>query len=101
MNQRNSAMFFSTHKVLNRLGDCAAIALIKLSVMDDYSNPRTATSFLSTIRDSFAEPQFIEGDEDKLPGVTMILLHYLVGVVQDAATKEEIRETIWFVQQEA
>ena len=83
---------------MHRLGDRAAVALIKILDEQSLVNAKTVNDFLPIIEDAFAAPQLIKREADKKPQVTMALLAYVSDNITDIGTKEKIRQTIDFIK---
>ena len=64
-------------KHLPRLGDGAAIAVIKLFGPNKLCEAQTAKEVLPIIRGAFAHPELISREEDRRPTVTLLLLDYM------------------------
>ena len=82
---------------LARIGDGAAIALLKIFNEAELTDPQTVKSFLPIIRDAFSQPQFISVDIDRKPMVTLFLLKQLQRNITDTQTEIAIEETVKFV----
>jgi hypothetical protein len=95
-----TAIFFSTQKILNRLGDGVAVALIKILDDKELTNPRTVQGFLPIIREGFAQPKLISRGEDLTPKITLLLLNHLRQNVIDAETQNEIQEGVEFIRRQ-
>jgi hypothetical protein len=85
-------------KVVTRLGDRCAVAILKIVDQQDLKDPRKATVIVTMIHNSFAYPQNITVDEDKDPRVSLFLLAYLLEKVNDAQLQRQIQQTIEFVK---
>ncbi len=88
----------STEKNINRLGDKAAIALLKILKEDELQDPQTIRSTLPIIHRAFAYPKLISEADDRKPSVTLFLLHHLESQVTDPTLKAEISELIKFIK---
>jgi hypothetical protein len=86
-------------KNIPRCGDLTAIALTKIYGEAELLDPKTVTSMLPIIKQSFSQPQFISDDIDRKPNITLILLRYLQQNVPDAQVQRDIEETIRFVRE--
>lgn len=82
-----------------RLGDRAAIALLKLFTEQELLEPRRLIRSLSVMRGAFSTPCYIEIVADKKPSVTLFVLRGLERQVKDANVSKQIVETISSVQQ--
>jgi hypothetical protein len=89
--------YAATEKPLNRLGDRASIALIKLLDDGDFKKSDKVTRALQIIRHSFLHPKLISMEDDRKPKFTLILLEHLDAVLQDPALKREVSEVRRFV----
>ena len=84
---------FSTgfsEKQRDRLGDRAAIAVLKIFSDQELRNPATARKVLRLIETVFRNPQLISVKEDREPRVTLFLLGYLEQVAPDRQLRQEI-----------
>lgn len=88
-----------SQKHLSRLGDGVSVALIKILEEGELVDPHTVSAFLPIIRDSFAEPAFIEREDNRRPKVTVVLLRYLSQNVSDAQAELDIQHTQEYVKQ--
>lgn len=87
-------------KYLPRLGDCAAVALVKIIDVQAAISPETIAASLSIIRDAFASPDAIAVLEDKEPKVTLFLLSFFERSVKDEKVVQDIAGTRQFVVQQ-
>jgi len=78
---------------MNRMGDRAAMSVLKVLRADDLANPETVRRVLVLLKDAFAKPQIVETVEDRTPQVTNLLLAYLQQLSKDAALQAEIKAT--------
>lgn len=83
---------------MNRMGDRAAISVLKVLRADDLSNPDTAHRVLLLLKNAFAKPQIVETEEDRTPEVTNLLLGYLQHLSKDAALQAEIKATSDYIK---
>jgi hypothetical protein len=83
----------------DRLGDRAAIALIKIFGEQELLEPRTLRRSLEIVRGAFSAPCIIGIASDRKPNVTLFVLRDLERQVKDEASRQKIIETITFVQQ--
>lgn len=86
-------------KDFQRLGDGISIALLKILGQQDLTKPEVVKRFLPLIRQSFSYPSIISIQADKDPKVTLFLLGYLENNLSDLGVRQEVRETISFVNQ--
>ncbi len=87
-----------TEKHLNRLGDRASIALIKILEEEYFENPQKVKRALQIIRHSFLYPDMITVSEDKKPKFTLLFLEHIERVVEDSVLKRDILELSKFVK---
>jgi hypothetical protein len=85
-------------KRLHRLGDCTAVALLKLLDERELIDTDKIRDFLPMIRESFDQPQLIETTIDRSPRVTLFLLQSIMQNVSDTAVQNQIQDTIDFVR---
>jgi hypothetical protein len=64
-------------KAVNRLGDRAAIGLIRYLGTRDPSTSKEVERILGVIKMAYAEPEAINSDGDREPKATLLLLAYL------------------------
>lgn len=79
-----------SQKQLQGLGDRASIALIKLYSLEELTTADNIRKYLPAIQDAFNAPKTIAIPEDRQPRVTLILLHYLQGELQDKGLQAEV-----------
>jgi hypothetical protein len=89
-----------TEKHVNRLGDRASIALIKLLDDEDLKHSEKVIRVLQIIRHSFLYPKMITMEDDRRPKFTLIFLEHLDAVLQDPALKREVSEVRKFVTEQ-
>lgn len=77
-------------RYLPRLGDKAAIALVKIYDGPGLIDPKNVEAYLPLIPIAFSNLQWVTEQEDHNPAVTKFLLNYLRANVQDAALKDQI-----------
>jgi hypothetical protein len=80
------------------MGDGISIALLKALSDRELSDPHTIEVYLPIIRGAFSEPQLVTTDIDKKPSVTLFLLKHLQKSVSNSQTRQQIEETIRFVE---
>ncbi len=83
-----------TEKQNARLGDNVAVALLKLYSREELINPDNVRLYLPVIRNSF--PHFRSGEKPchRNPKVTLFLLQWLKGELEDRQLKEEVSQLI-------
>ena len=86
-----------SEKQIQRLGDRASIALMKIFSEDELTDPKNIKRFLPFIVDAFRNPNLIP-IKDREPRVTLIFLKFLEARVP--ALQADIRNTEKTVQQE-
>jgi hypothetical protein len=77
-------------KHLPRLGDRAAIAILKLLSPDELADPQKAKNVLDVLRGAFAHSEFIAAKDDRKPEVTLFLLNYMQEKLRDTSLYDEI-----------
>jgi hypothetical protein len=85
-------------KLIPRLGDGCAIAILKVTEEDRLTDPETALVASKVIRLAFARPKDISNKEDRDPRVSLFLLDYLSLHVSDQKVLREIQDTIAFLR---
>lgn len=85
-------------KILDQLGDSAAIAILKLVEPKDLIEPETTQACLVVMAVSFSSPRLISREIDKDPKVTLFLLGYLLERVGDGELKSRIQATKEYVE---
>jgi hypothetical protein len=104
MRLRQARPYISTgfsEKMTERLGDRAAVALLKIYGKEGLKQPSTLTAALGLIREAFSYPNVISNPEDKKPDVTLLLLQALSDETESSETKRDIGEVLDFVKQKA
>jgi hypothetical protein len=86
-------------KGLARLGDRAAIAVLKILEPAELRDPGRIKASLQIVRQAFAQPQLIDSQFDKEPKVILFLLQYMKTARLDTSTQAEIGQTEEFVKQ--
>ena len=76
------------------LGDSVAGAVARRLRLAELLNSDTAIRVLGLLESAFQEPSFIRADEDKKPGVTLLLLDHLANFSPDAAVRESATQLI-------
>src|SRR5438034_248759 len=92
------AWYGVTEKHLNRLGDRASIALIKLLDDQDLKHSEKVIRVLQIIRHSFLYPKMITMEDDRKPKFTMILLEHMEALLTDPDLKREASAVKTFVK---
>ena len=90
-----------TRKQLERCGDAASIALLKIMDKDELAKVESVKGMLHIIRQAFEYPPVISREVDKKPNVTVFLLNHLHQDVSDAQVRSEIQQTIEFVKKKS
>ncbi len=85
-------------KALNRLGDGAAIGLIRHVGAQIPTTSQEVQRMLSVIRMAFAAPEIIASDADREPKATVVLLSYLSFLPVSSSLKEQIKDTRTYVE---
>jgi hypothetical protein len=86
-----------TEKAINRLGDRAAIGLMRLIEDHPVGNVDQIKDILGVIRNAFSAPSIITVEEDRQPKATLFLLYYLRNLPVSETIRPEIDETRAFV----
>lgn len=88
-------------KEISRLGDRAAIAMVKIFSKEDLVKPSTMNKVLPIVRVAFERPKIVAYEKDRSPDFTLILLRYLLDSTADRKSKQDIENTIRYVSQKA
>jgi len=80
-------------KYVGRLGDAAAVVLIRLGAPQNLKNPTDIRKALHILSLAFDCPSCIERDEDRTTGVTMLLLSTMEATTQGTQLREQISQT--------
>jgi hypothetical protein len=86
-------------KARDRLGDRAAIALVKIFGEQELLQPRNLHRSLQIIHGAFSAPCLIEIASDRKPSITLFVLRDLERQVKDENLRKEVASTITFVEQ--
>jgi hypothetical protein len=86
-----------TEKAVNRLGDRAAIGLMRLFAAQPVASPDQVKGILLILRNAFSAPSIIVVDADREPKATLFLLQYLQTLSVSRNLGPEISETKAFV----
>ncbi len=84
-------------KAVNRLGDRAAIGLIRHMSAQAPATPQEVVRIISVIRMAYAAPEVISSDADREPKATLLLLSYLSLLPASGISKAEIDNTRSYV----
>lgn len=95
----NTPILSVQEKAINRLGDSAAMGLIRY-VGTQTPTPKQITKILSVINMAFAAPEAINSDADREPKATLLLLSYLSLLPTGVNAKGEIAHTQSYIQQQ-
>jgi hypothetical protein len=87
-------------KTVNRLGDGAAVGLIRRLGTHPPATPEELQRILTVVKMAFAIPQIIRSEADREPKATLLLLSYLGYLPASASIKGEIEQTRSYVQQQ-
>ena len=93
--------FSLTEKRVNRLGDKASLALLKIFKDEELKDPKKVKSFLLLIRAAFEHPELISSDQDQRPQATLPLLNNLKAKAADSGLREQIEQLTRFVNERA
>jgi hypothetical protein len=85
-------------KQSERLGDRAAIAVLKAVPSKDLSDVKVARRVLAVLRDAFAYPEYISNPSDKEARVTFLLLDEMMRESQSPDLQREIAATKGVIQ---
>jgi hypothetical protein len=97
---RTTPLISMQEKAVNRLGDRAAIGLVRRLGVQTPSRPEEIEGILFVVRMAFATPQTIDSDADREPKATSMLLTYLGCLQASTGLKEEIQQTRTFIDQQ-
>ena len=86
-------------KEMSRLGDRAAIALVKIFSKEDLATPSTVRRILPIIKAAFEQPKIITYEKDRAPDFTIILLRHLSDNIRDPKLRQAIDQTTQYVNQ--
>jgi hypothetical protein len=86
-----------TEKAVNRLGDRAAVALIRILADTPPAQPEQVTAILSLLHDAFAAPGMISDDADLQPKATLFLLECLRHLPSAQSLGVQVKQTKAFV----
>lgn len=87
-------------KAVNRLGDRAALGLIRHMGAQIPSDPQELGRILNVIRMAYAAPKMISYDADRDPKATLLLLSYLDFLPLPGKSKAEVEQTRAYVLQQ-
>lgn len=85
-------------KNIPKLGDQAAIAIIKMFPAADLHSPPAIREILPILRDAFSIPAAIKNPDDRHPQITFLLLDEFDRGNSDTGLHEQIRELRQYVQ---
>jgi hypothetical protein len=85
-------------KQIYRLGDLAAVALLKILNDDELVTSSNLPAALSLLQESFAYAELIPHESDRQPRVALLLLDHLRQGAQDAETKLQIGRTMELIR---
>jgi len=88
-----------TEKSLNRMGDGAAIALVRILGEKSLTQPTQVRDVLSIVRQAFTAPRIITREADRAPKATLFLLNWLRDLPASRELIPKIEETRTFVIQ--
>jgi hypothetical protein len=91
--------FFEGHdeKVINSMGDSAAVVLTKILAGGEPNSTNIEMSLL-VLQSSFADPRSIENPNDKQPRTALFVLKSMERYTQDVALKKRIADTTQYVK---
>ena len=84
-------------KAVNRLGDCAALGLIRHMGAQIPTSPQELEGILGVIKMAYAVPEAISFDGDREPKATSMLLSYLSLLPVSGNAKAEVEDTRAYV----
>lgn len=99
LDQPEGASISWLDKARDRLGDRAAIALVKIFGEQELLQPGNLHRSLEIMRGAFSAPCIIEIASDRKPSVTLFVLRDLERQVRDETVRKEVVATIAFVEQ--
>jgi hypothetical protein len=96
----NGVTFSFTEKAINRLGDRAAVGLMRIIADKTVTSPDQVKSILSILRTAFSAPSIIAVEADRQPKATLFLLQSLESIqLSSRDVIAEIGETKAFILQ--
>ena len=98
LNQPEAFSVSWLEKRQERLGDRAAIALLKLLGEQKLMVPLNLRRSLKIIRGAFSAPCLIELSTDRNPTITVLILRDLEQKIKEGDEKRTVGETLTFVQ---
>jgi hypothetical protein len=87
----NNVLTSSTEKAINRLGDRAAVGIMRRIGGESPTKPEEVRRILSVIKLAFAVPDIITYDGDRAPRATSFLLDSLSRLPASAGLQDEIQ----------
>jgi hypothetical protein len=84
-------------KQMNRLGDRASVAVVKIFSKKDLTQPSTIRQILPILRAAFGQPKIVGYERDRRPDFTLILLRYLSDKVKDPELGHAIEQTTQYI----
>ena len=101
MNENGRRVISSwSQRILVRLGDRAAVSILKILEPAEVKDPEKVKACLFIIQQAFAAPQSISLEADKDPRVTLFMLEYWKQNIADPKTQDSIEETLRYVQKQ-
>lgn len=85
-------------KVLGQMGDGAAVLVTKVLAGRNLT-PKTIDIVLEVLYESFADPRFVQNENDRKPRTAMLVLKYFDLTTNDVPTKKNIAEARKFLQE--
>ena len=95
--RRTAPLISMQEKVINRLGDAAAIGLIRHAGVQAPSTPGEIEGILFVVRMAFGAPDIISTGADREPKATLVLLSWLTTLPVSDKLKGRIEETRAYV----
>lgn len=84
-------------KAVNRLGDGAAIGVMRYLGEQSLTSPEEGTRILGLIKMAYAAPEAIRSDSDREPKATLVLLKYLSYSTISKKLQPEIEQTRGYI----
>ena len=86
---------------VNRMGDRAAVSILKLVEADQLAKPEVVNKVLMILQEAFARPEIVAAEEDRVPQVTRFVLRYLSQQFSSPPMRDSINKTSNYIEQQA
>lgn len=97
---RSAPIASMQEKAVNRLGDGAAVGLIRHIGAQTPATPHEIEGILFVVRMAFAAPEIISAGADREPKATLLLLSYLNYLPASSSVRGEVERTRSYVMQQ-